>query len=196
MRDKWYGDNRDLVKWGVLLELSKRFKCSQILQVLYFRPGKWATIQIDGEEVSLAREIILHFRNTSSISTMGSNVRIDVIADEFQNRNEYHQVVSKKIQSRDSSPGIVFLDPDTGLEPMGRPGPEHVLDSELKVIWKLLRPQDVLVLYQHQTNRNGSDWINPKRRQFEKAIENPGVAGLAYGPQIARDVAFFFMRKE
>ncbi len=39
MRDKFYGDNRDIVKWGVLPELSERYKCAEILQVLYYRPA-------------------------------------------------------------------------------------------------------------------------------------------------------------
>jgi len=38
MRDKWYADNRDLVKWGVLLTLAERHAAKHILQVLYYRP--------------------------------------------------------------------------------------------------------------------------------------------------------------
>ena len=34
MKDEWYGDNRDLVKWGALLELARRFDASCIIQVL------------------------------------------------------------------------------------------------------------------------------------------------------------------
>ncbi|WP_157844579.1 hypothetical protein [Dehalococcoides mccartyi] len=33
MKDKWYGDKRDLVKWGVLLTLAKMFSARRILQV-------------------------------------------------------------------------------------------------------------------------------------------------------------------
>jgi hypothetical protein len=42
MRDIWYGDRRDLVKWGVLVELAARHDARHILQVLYPR---W-TVQI------------------------------------------------------------------------------------------------------------------------------------------------------
>jgi hypothetical protein len=38
VKDKWYGDNRDLVKWGVLLLLAKRYAAGRIVQVAYYRP--------------------------------------------------------------------------------------------------------------------------------------------------------------
>jgi hypothetical protein len=36
MKDEWYGDKRDLVKWGVLLHLAATFKATRILQVPYY----------------------------------------------------------------------------------------------------------------------------------------------------------------
>jgi hypothetical protein len=53
MRDEWYGDKRDLIKWGVLLDLEQRYKAKQILQVLYYRPGEWKPMEIDGDKVEL-----------------------------------------------------------------------------------------------------------------------------------------------
>jgi len=38
VKDKWYGDKRDLVKWGILLTLAKMFSARRILQVAYYRP--------------------------------------------------------------------------------------------------------------------------------------------------------------
>jgi hypothetical protein len=56
---------------------------------------------------------------------------------------------------------------------------------------------DVLVLYQHQTNRAGTPWVVPKRRQLERALELPtGVAKVARALEIAKDVAFIFCRKD
>ena len=37
MRDQWYADNRDLVKWGILLRLAERYATKHILQILYYR---------------------------------------------------------------------------------------------------------------------------------------------------------------
>jgi len=92
-------------------------------------------------------------------------------------------------------PGIVFLDPDTGLEARV-PRLEHVLDSELAALWKELQAGDLLTFYQHQTNRNGQPWVGPKKAQFERAIGIPaGAAKLAQAERIARDVVFFYAQK-
>jgi hypothetical protein len=72
-----------------------------------------------------------------------------------------------------------------------------VLNSELTEIWKALRPGDVLVFYQHQTNRNGTPWVEPKKAQFERALGvREGSTKLARAAGIARDVAFFFIQKK
>jgi len=68
--------------------------------------------------------------------------------------------------------------------------------SEVERIWKALLPGDVLVLYQHQTNRNGSEWIPKKKEQFENALEiAKGTSKIGQSKEIANDVAFFYARK-
>lgn len=196
MRDKWYGDNRDLVKWGVLLELSRRFGCSHILQVLYYRSGMWASIQVDGEEVELCPDVISHFRDVSASTRLHNSLTIEVISDEMRDRKNYLQLVCNRIDARKLQPGIVFLDPDTGLQPAGKAGLEHVLDAELQDIWKYLKSDDILVFYQHKTNRNGTEWVTPKKEQFEHALNvQLGLAKVAYAPKIANDVVFFYIKK-
>ena len=32
MRDRWYADSRDLIKWGVLLRLAESFDARRVLQ--------------------------------------------------------------------------------------------------------------------------------------------------------------------
>jgi hypothetical protein len=63
-------------------------------------------------------------------------------------------------------------------------------------LWAALKSGDVLIFYQHQTNRNGQEWITPKKAQFEQAIGLPvGGSKLAWSEPIARDVAFFYAQK-
>jgi len=201
MRDQWYGDNRDLVKWGVLLELSRNFARPHILQVLYLRPSEWGNLEIDGEIRPLPKEVRQHFRSVKAIQQMTSEVQIELIHEEFRDRNLYLDQVKERIRSRQIHPGVVFLDPDTGLEPAGHAGLQHVFNRELTAIWGALTPGDVLVFYQHKTNRNQEPWIKPKLGQFESAInadagENNRIRGkLAYAPDVANDVAFFFATK-
>lgn len=195
MRDEWYGDNRDLVKWGVLIELARRFEAACILQVLYRRPSEWGQIDIDGEQVQLLPAVLQHFRNTTNISAIQAGTHVEVVSAPFVNREEYLQTVLKRLKGDSRKPRIVFLDPDTGLEPR-KAGPEHVLESELAAIWREMSPNDVLVFYQHQTNRNGTPWVASKKAQFEAALGlKPGCAKVARGPKIAPDVALFFVCK-
>lgn len=195
MRDQWHGDNRDLVKWGVLLELARRHRAKHILQVLYQRPSTWGRLEIDGRKVELAKAVVQHFRSAASVSAIRCSAEIEVLSENFDDRSAYLQIVLQRIRLRALLPGVIFLDPDTGLQPRkGRP--EHVLESELAEIWHALRRGDVLVFYQHQTNRKGTPWIEPKKAQFERALGvRKGSSKLARGPGIARDVAFFFIEK-
>jgi hypothetical protein len=189
MRDQWYGDKRDLVKWGVVLELVRRHRTKHVLQVLYHRRSEWGLLEIDGDAVDLPQAVIRHFRRETAICAIDCPAQVDVIPETFENRVAYHQNVLARIRSRTQLPGIVFLDPDTGLEPR-IPGLEHVLESELASIWHEMSPGDVLVFYQHQTNRNGTSWVEPKKAQFERALGiDTGSAGMALAVEIARDVA-------
>jgi len=195
MRDLWYGDNRDLVKWGVLLTLVERFAAKHVLQVLYYRPTQWTQLEIDGESVKLPDAVVAHFRQATTASLIQCPAPVELIADVVADRKEYQRIVIDRIRARTQSPGVVLLDPDTGLG-SGSPGPEHVLNDELTELWKHLRVGDVLLLYQHQTNRRGLPWIEPKKAQFERALGVvPGGAKIAQAQSIARDVALFYLQK-
>ena len=134
MRDKWYADNRDLIKWGVLLTLAERHAVMHILQVLYYRPTEWPMLEVDGEHVPIPEPVIQHFRCVSLASSLKASISIEVVSEPFQSRERYYPIVLERIRSRTIVPGIVFLDPDTGLAPQS-PSLDHVLDSELAILW-------------------------------------------------------------
>ena len=114
----------------------------------------------------------------------------------FDNRAAYLENAIRFLAGFGTSTSIVFLDPDTGLQPTA-PGLEHVLESEAKAIWENMRTGDILVFYQHQTNRNGTPWVEPKRKQLARAL---GVEDMflkvVQGKSIARDVVFFYSEKQ
>jgi hypothetical protein len=76
MRDKWYRDNRDLVKWGVLLTLAEQFAAKHILQVLYYRSTDWSGLEVDAEQVPLPPAVIRHFREVAAVSAIRSSAPI------------------------------------------------------------------------------------------------------------------------
>jgi hypothetical protein len=205
MQDRWYGDNRDLVKWGTLLELARIYQVKQILQVLYLRPNTWdhdefPQIEVGGEKVDITKEVIQHFRNVNLIRNLKSPVTIEVLNSEFQDRQTYLQQVVDAIKGRVNTPSIIFLDPDTGLQPQfARPDFTHVLNEELASIWRSLSANDVLVFYQHKTGMNNRPWIEPKLNQFVNALGvDSAEAKYAHAPTFntANDVAFFYAKKE
>jgi len=196
MRDQWYGDARDVVKWGVLVHLAQSYSMKRILQVAYFRPSKWGQLEIDGQKHPIPTPVINHFRNVRNILKLPCEPRVEVIDSPFEDRDQYEQVITVEVARQ--HPCIVFLDPDTGLEPDGRPGFEHVLDSELEWVWNKMITGDVLAFYQHQTNRNGQPWVEPKRKQFENALKLArGSVKVARGSKIAgaHDVAIYYCQK-
>lgn len=200
MQDRWYGDNRDLVKWGTLLELARIYQVKQILQILYYRPSTWEQIEIGGHPMRISDEVIQHFRNAKSICQLKTSVPVQVLDAIFSGRHQYLQYVLGAIGSRTLKPGIVFLDPDTGLEPPSRNSNfGHVLYDELTTIWNNLEVGDVLALYQHKTGMNKSDFITPKLQEFVNALGiNSAGAKYAHAPAFntANDVAFFYAKKE
>lgn len=192
MKSQWYGDNRDIAKWGVLLHLARIYHIKRILQVAYFRPSGWKHIEIDGQKYPIPESVINHFRNIRNIQNLPCQPEIAVLDLLFEDRDQYKQAVVDAIVAG-QHPCIVFLDPDIGLEPpRSSPGLEHVLDSELNYIWNRMQNGDVLVFYQHKTNRKRQPWIEEKRKQFEQALRLPcGSAKVALS-EIASDVAFYY----
>lgn len=197
MRDQWYGDNRDLVKWGAVLTIARQHQATRVLQVAYRRPSAWGDLRIDGEPIALPEAVLSHFRALEHIRRMDAGIPIDLIAEPFEDRAAYAQIVARRLGERTPDDRlVVLLDPDTGLEPPGHPNMKHVLESEVRDVWDRLQPGDVLMLYQHQTNRGGQPWIEDKRAQFEDAIGvDRGSSKVVTGERVAGDVAFFWSPK-
>jgi len=194
MRDIWYADHRDLIKWGVLLRLASNFQAERVLQLAFYRPGEFGKVIIDGQEQDIPEEVIVHFRNLRTIGSLGSKVRVTVFDPLFEDRAAHLQAVLALLPAFAQERSIVFLDPDTGLEPR-TPSLEHVLASEARSIWNGMKAGDVFAFYQHQTNRAGQPWIEPKQAQLADALGVPTDAiKVARGPT-AQDVVFFYVQR-
>jgi len=195
MRDKWYADNRDLVKWSILIYLAKDYSAAQILQIAYYREDIVRSVEMNNHLRPIPEEVSAHFRSLRNIRNLGGNTPVYVFDKLFEDRASYLLGTLDFISSFSSARSIIFLDPDTGLEP-ANPGLEHVLDREVNTIWKSIKDGDCLAFYQHQTNRNGQPWIETKKIQFARSIGvNASDIMIASGPQIANDVVFFYIQK-
>ena len=117
MRDRWYADHRDLVKWGVLLKLAEKFGCQRILQLAFYRPTEFDQIVLDGEPVDLPAEVIAHFRDIRSAARLTDRVGVTVFDKVFTDRRDYLGSALLLLKAHAATRCVVFLDPDTGLEP-------------------------------------------------------------------------------
>jgi hypothetical protein len=194
MRTLWFGDNRDLIKWSVLLHIARNEKAQEIVQICFLNSHEFENVTLDGETRGVPPEVIRHFRSIRSVEGFCADIAIRVFDRHFDARSEYLRAALAFIKQSDLQ-RVLFLDPDTGLAPP-RFGAEHVTPEEVGHYWRALARQDVLVLYQHQTNRTGAPWIENKREEFASAIGvEPSLIKIAKGEAIARDVVFYYVLK-
>lgn len=194
MKGLWYGDRRDRVKWGALIYLAEIRAIPQIVQVAYYRRGPAPVLKTQQGEVPLPLVVWNHFSNLQHIQQLGkdSGKTIHVLDNEFvpSQRSAYVGSVVHRLRTL-GSPKIVFLDPDTGIEP-GTAGPEHVTKTDAEKIWFALVAGDVLVIYQH-ANRTAS-WQRESARTMSSACGGAAV-NVIDGKSVASDVAMLYCEK-
>jgi hypothetical protein len=197
MRDIWFSDKIDLVKWSVLFNLAEKHQANHIIQVAYYRPSSFGKITIDNEEIDVPHEVIDFFRNINNIKKIKSKITVNVFCDEFNDRDVYKEAAINFIKKYHNEKCVIFLDPDTGLQSQ-HPQHTHVLNSEAHDIFDALKSEDIFVFYQHKTNQNNNPWIEPKRVQLAQALglkHDKIKIAQGKGTGIAHDVVLFFIKK-
>ncbi len=195
MQNVWFADHRDLIKWGVLFGLAESFNAKCILQAAFYRESFFGQLIIDGKERNIPDNVITHFRNMKSVESIPSDIRVRVFDNIIQDRETYLPALLEFIRMYAYERCVVFLDPDTGLQPKN-PNLKHILNEEVKLIWKEMKSGDVLACYQHQTNRNNEPWVSQKQDQLASALGiECQIVKIAEAPEIAKDVVIMFVLK-
>ena len=196
MRDQWYGDNRDLVKWSALVYLARREAVSAILHVAMYRPGPApAPLATAHGKVDPPAEVFRHFRDLDDIQRLGvaTGLAIEVVKEPFTDRIAYFGRVCERVRAPRGGSLLVLLDPDVGLAPE-TPGPEHVASAEVAGVFAALRQGDLLVCYQHA--RKQKDWRGRARRAFANAPGLPSFEVEVLQSEVARDVLLLAVKKK
>lgn len=193
MKDTWYADHRDLVKWGTLAHLAERHSLVAIVQVAYLRSGTRPALFNGNAEVPLSASVWSFFRDVTSVRGLGDLLhrRIVVVDAPFipQRRREYRQGVVEALRHVTSSK-IVLLDPDTGIAPAKASG-KHATVEDIAAVWEVLQPGDWIAVYQHQFR--SKTWKQDARDRFAAVC---GVDVELYSaPRIAADVLLLAGRK-
>jgi hypothetical protein len=200
MQGLWYGDKRDRVKWGALVHLANTKGIRCIVQVAYFRHGDDLKLQIGEDEVQLPIEVWNHFSNLRHIERLGeaTGLKIIVLDQLFDpnKRRDYINMIAlhlDEIHKESKSRKIIFLDPDTGIEPEKSSGPKHVTKKEIEAIWKTLSERDLLVVYQHADRTN--QWLPDRIKTMYSACGGVKIETIT-GKGIASDVAMLWCLKD
>ena len=176
--------------------LANQHGLSRIVQIAYLRPSVFPNIDLGGQVKEVPSEVRSHFRDINNVTALRNRISISVFGEPFEDRKAYKEAVIRYLTNLVDKPRLVFLDPDTGLEPAGRPELKHVLDTEAYAIWSELKTNEVFAFYQHKTNRNAKPWIEEKRVQLEKALKvEEGTVLVGKSMKIANDVVIFYATK-
>jgi hypothetical protein len=194
LKDTWYGDNRDIVKWGTLAHLAQKESITTIVQVPFLRAGSRSMLETKSGTVSIHSQVWDFFRSVSQVERLGERLgcRIVVFGEEFRpaDRRVYRQGVVDRLQSLAGSK-IVLLDPDTGIAPSNA-GAEHVTQDDIKAIWESLSSGDWLVVYQHAART--SHWLPDAVERLSRICSSEAVEVFS-ARQVAWDVAFLAVSK-
>ena len=195
MRERWFGDNRDLVKWGSLIQLAEEGRISTVVQVLYLTESPRPELEREGAAFVLSDRVWKHFRNIRSVESLAGRFpgEIRVFDRPFihADRSGYHDELVTELKTLRRRKKIVFLDPDTGIAP-SRATERHVTLEEIKRIWSSLGSRDWLVLYQHRPHKK--NWVTESAERFRETCEGAPV-DVFRGPYIASDVVFLAAQK-
>lgn len=111
MRHLYYADNRDLVKWAVLLQIAHTHDLRSIIQVPYLRVGKQHRFMFGDVQIPIQKEVWDFFRDIRQIVRLGEQcgVPIEVITETFghKNRRDYSDFISPS-RSLQKAPDIII----------------------------------------------------------------------------------------
>ena len=207
MRNQWYGDKRDFIKWPTLLYLAKREGIARIFQVAMKTdsepPGPEITT-LNGSEVvceKIAAQVAGYFyghNDLSGIRVVGKQFGIGIVVwsriFKHAKRDAYFKDILAEVQ-KSECPTIWFFDPDTGIEPPSGAKKTHVKLAELAGVFQLMPEGDYLACYQHARREKEWIWQNEVRKslsdELKVKVDSVEVFTSAYAP----DVIFLAVRK-
>lgn len=195
VKERWFADDRDLVKWSALLHFARAHALTRIIQVAYARTDERPQVAIGEHTVAVDDVVWTFFRDLQRIQHLGATtgIPIDVINDIFdpKKRIAYQQRVIDVLAANRDGAVLLFLDPDTGLQPT-RASPQHVTREEVQAFWRQLAAGDWLALYQHA--RHDRSWADDVQHEFSALCGGVPI-DLARSTEIGKDVALLFARK-
>jgi len=78
MKDQWYTDDRNLIKWEGLVHLYNSTGIRHVIQVANFREYLWLPLHFNNGEVPIPDNVITHFRSIRDVKRLGKKAGITI----------------------------------------------------------------------------------------------------------------------
>jgi len=189
MRKQWFGDSRDYAKWNFLYS-----EASQDLVLCYIamsRPDELAT-HIHPE----VKAFFERYKDLALVGELFPNRFYPFLRSyEQTQRDSYFTEASDLIKSAQSQGAVViFIDPDTGIEPHRSANSRHLRLNDLKFMASLLRAPDKLIVYQHAWRK--PSWIDDSVEHITaQSWSSDYVIRAHYDKLCAWDVCFLIIER-
>jgi hypothetical protein len=192
MRLRWVGDARDYVKWDCVFEHSNG-------RYVFYVP----MLRQKVDSRCRHPEVQCHFdqrKNLRQFSDLFPG-RFDVFEYSEQDYSkalaeEYFGLVRKRMaELQNEHKVLVFLDPDTGIEPEGGGKDEHLRMKDLGFLFGSLKSGDKLIVYQHASRTRVWKENLLMRAGQRLGIEPTVELNLYFNEKMAKDVCFLVLDK-
>ena len=175
MKALYFGDHQDLPKWGILAHLLEKKKLKEVCHVAFYRDDGLPKIRIvesgtPDSTTEIDEGVWSFFRDVESLGNNGNCFPIRHYLESFEHRERQSYVDGAIEWLGDGEKRIVFLDPDTGIEPSSGLKPEHLQEGEVKQFWDLIESGEILAIYQHSPRRGKEGWITKRRHQLARVL--------------------------
>ncbi len=212
MNNRFFGDAKDLVKYDLVIELMERLNDLDRLTSLLMMTAEQVTQQTPKYPRGLRRKSLYRFlaERIERKERKASKLR-----DFFGNRFEYipyrddadpafqpYSVATRMDYFAAISPAhlqkaLVFIDPDTGIEPVNRSSmkgkeQDYLMWDDLQQVFRASAEMSAFLVYQHlqpDINKH-EESIENKARGIIAKLEIPGVVSLS-----TAECAFFFFSR-
>jgi len=201
MNPQFFGDDLDLFKYDLIINIMTEFKPD--LHCFYFIPmmtrycpkvkkgipGSENDELIDHLYRVFDNEIIEKYCNSVQDYFSSRPVRVKIFRRLFfssETRDKYFSNAKLLLPER----SLIFLDPDTGLEPQ-KLSEKHLAYQELQMIYDKMDNHSILMVYQHHQQ------YKKTLEEYQKRIETKIRDKLKTEPLKIRNnaVTFFFVTK-
>ncbi len=191
MRKQWFGDSRDYAKWNFVFGKSQGH--DSVCYIAMSRPD-----ELPEHIHPTVKAFFDEYKNLDLVRKMFSGRYTSVLSDYHVGtaRAYFAEAVDRITELQTKGSVLIFIDPDTGIQPVKRPSSKHVLYSDLHRVCRALQKRDELIVYQHAPRMKRASWIDDcSIRLSNQPWFEPFDLETHYDPKCASDACFLVIQK-